>query len=257
MMYEIISFILHPYLLLSLWCIIALVNLWRKRRETRRRLISLSLPFFLLMLMSLPIVSRTSLLALERHHQPLAKRPSDAEAIVVLGSWVARPKGKRLQARLGTYSAFRCIRAAELYHQGEPCPVVVSGRLPGEPDIEPSLARLMGEFLEKLGVPEEDIVIEEKSSNTFENAFESVVLLRERDIDRVMLVTDASHMLRAARCFENQGVEVIPAGCMYSSGDMTDIGVSDFVPSEYAPAGFQRAFHEGIGLLWYWWNGRL
>ncbi len=256
-MYELVSFFLQPYLLLSIWCTIALANLWRKRREHRGRLLFLTVPFMLMMLISLPIVSRASVFLLERHHEPLATRPDHVGAIVVLGSWVARPKGNRLEPRLGHFSTMRCIRAAELYRQGERCTVIVSGRMRSEPDVEPSLAQLMADFLVTLGVDEEDLIVEEKSRDTFENAYESCKLLRDRNIDHVLLVTDATHMFRAVRCFEGQGVKVIPAGCVYSSGDFTDIGVSDFAPSAHAPSGVQRSFHEAIGLLWYWWQGRL
>src|SRR5262249_37927778 len=53
------------------------------------------------------------------------------------------------------------------------------------------------------------------SRTTYENAVESARLLNDRDMPRVVLVTDAAHLRRAVACFRKQGLDVIPCGSHY------------------------------------------
>ena len=55
------------------------------------------------------------------------------------------------------------------------------------------------------------LVLEEHSRNTAENARMTQVLLQQRGIRRVLLVTSALHMPRARAHFEAVGLEVSPA----------------------------------------------
>src|SRR5438477_438186 len=83
--------ILQPFPICWLLITLALANLWRKRQETRKRLLLVIIPFLLLTIFSLPIVSDLMGSSLERQFEPMADRPSDAEAIVVLASYVFPP----------------------------------------------------------------------------------------------------------------------------------------------------------------------
>src|SRR5712691_8416137 len=118
---------LQPFPLLLLLTGVALANLWRKRRETRGRLLLLTVPYLLLLLLSLPMSSYLLLGSLEWQYPAAETRPDDVEAIVVLGSLVRQPSGQRLRSELDENSMNRCLRAAELYRQGPPCPVLASG----------------------------------------------------------------------------------------------------------------------------------
>jgi hypothetical protein len=59
-MYQLINEFLQPYCLFSVLAAVACVNLWRKRVESRRRLLLLSLPLALLVAISLPPVAYLS-----------------------------------------------------------------------------------------------------------------------------------------------------------------------------------------------------
>jgi len=52
-------------------------------------------------------------------------------------------------------------------------------------------------FLVKLGVPATDVLVEDRSRTTSENAVETQKLLALRGISKILLVTDAAHDLRA------------------------------------------------------------
>ena len=258
-MYALIHFLLQPFMILSLVCGLAIANLWRCRRESRARLLWVTVPYVLLVGFSLPIVAGVATAVLESRFDPLARRPHDIEAIVVLGGYVSRPAHRGLEPELGSDTALRCIRAAALYRDGDPVPVVASGRLfweqqEGQEVEQPSLAAVMGRVLRHLGVAGEDLILEQVSTDTWENAVESAGLLKARGIQRVLVVTDATHLPRAVACFRAQGMSVVPAGRGYQEHRLS---VASFLPSHYAPERNQEVFHEIIGFLWYWVRGRI
>jgi uncharacterized SAM-binding protein YcdF (DUF218 family) len=76
----------------------------------------------------------------------------------------------------------------------------------------------MRQFMLDLGVPANALLTEERSRNTRENAEMSAKLLRERGIQKVLLVTSALHMRRAVKLFEQQGLLVQPVATDHEVG---------------------------------------
>ena len=74
---------------------------------------------------------------------------------------------------------------------------------------------LMKEVLAVMGVPTRAMLLENNSRNTNDNALYTAVVLNNRQIQRILLVTSAFHMRRAVPLFERQGFEVIPAPTDY------------------------------------------
>jgi uncharacterized SAM-binding protein YcdF (DUF218 family) len=246
-----------PIVLTYLLAVLTVANLWRKRRETRRRLLLATVPLVLVVLCSLPVCSYFAKASLEWRYPPMEQRPGDAEAIVVLGGYVhtldtAREWqfriGKKYELAADTY--YRCLRAAEVYHQGEPLPVVVSGGQANAAGEGPPLAQVMHDFLLELGVRSEDLVDEAESHNTYENAVQTARLLQERGIHSIVLVTDARHLHRAVGCFRKQGLEVTPCGCRYGANHF-DLQLSSFMPNPVAIRQCQAVCHEWFGVAWY------
>jgi uncharacterized SAM-binding protein YcdF (DUF218 family) len=75
---------------------------------------------------------------------------------------------------------------------------------------------LIRDLLVEWGVPKDAILLETRSQNTRENALFAAEILSAQDWDRVLLVTSASHMKRAAGAFRAVGVEVIPSPTDYA-----------------------------------------
>jgi uncharacterized SAM-binding protein YcdF (DUF218 family) len=141
-----------------------------------------------------------------------------------------------------------------LYHQGAPRLIVVSGgKVNG---TWPPLAHVMRDFLLTMGIPETDILVEDQAHTTYENAVQTAKLLRARDIRRIVLVTETTHLLRAELCFRKAGFEVTPVGCNYRATEI-DWSVFDVLPSPEAALNIDRAFHEWLGLIWYRLHGRV
>ena len=169
-----------------------------------RRLWPLVVPLLLLAVISMPAVAHLATLSLESGYDPRERTP-DAEAVVVFGAGLYVPEGPRLRAELSEDGLRRCLHAARLYGAGSPCPVVVSGGKVDPDEPGPTEAAAMRDLLVRLGVRESDIVVEDRSRTTYENAVESAKLLKERDIGRVVLVVDALDMPRARGAWKSRG----------------------------------------------------
>lgn len=249
-MYHIVAGLIQPYPLFFLLTGLAIGSLWRRRQETRRRLLLLTLAFTACTIASLPAVGYLTIGSLEWRYPPLTTRPPDAEAIVVLSGYVRPPGRYRPHAELGADTLFRCLQTAEVYHQGKALPVLVSGGKVDSARPGPSDAEAMRDFLISIGVKEQDLTMEEGSRTTHENAVESCRKLRQKGIDKVILVTDATHMQRALGCFRKQGIEVVPCGARYRATEF-EWSLFDFLPSPSGAGGCLEAFHEWVGLTYY------
>ncbi len=255
-MYRFLVDLFQPYTILLLWTCWAVFRLWRRRADPKRRLWPLVLPLLILAALCTPAAAHLALLSLESYSRPLEKRPQDAEAVVVFSAGVHAPDAVRVRPEMDEDTLQRCLDAARLYHQGAPCLVVASGGKPDPDTPGPPYAAVMGDFLRQLGVQSSDLVQEEGSQTTYENAAECAHILKERGIHRVVLVVDAVDMRRAAGCLRKQGVEVVPAPS-HSAATHFGWSVTAFLPDPRAAEPVQRVWHEWVGTVWYWIQGRL
>ena len=69
-------------------------------------------------------------------------------------------------------------------------------------------AEIMQQIALSHGVPERALLVETQSDNTVENAREAARLLRPRGVREVLLVSDRSHLPRAALLFHLAGLRV-------------------------------------------------
>lgn len=240
--------LLPPGLLLVLLAVAFLLV-----RGTLGRLV-LFLAWSLLLIMSLPALAGPLIRLVETYPAlpPAAVGETGAGAIVVLGAAVYADAPEYGGHSVGVNSMKRSRYAAWL-HRRTGLPIYISGgagaRAPG-----PAMRRFLEE---ELGVPV--AVLEDRSRSTWENAMLTAPLLRQADIRRVLLVTDAWHMPRAAAAFERAGIEVVPAPTYFVSGsrrlDAGDGGRADrwreWLPQAATLHASYYAMHELLGGVYY------
>ena len=109
---------------------------------------------------------------------------------------------------------------------------------------------VLADLLTGLGIPEEDIILEQKSRTTRENAIQTREILARLGFYTPVLITSASHMKRAVLAFHQAGLEVIPAPTDYITGKKA-VRFSSFLPGPGAFLQVRRALWEYIGILFY------
>lgn len=231
----------------SLFVLLLLAWLLRKRYQRSSKVLA-GFALVLLYLFSTPLISN-SLVRLAENIPALPTQQlntTDAQAIVVLGA------GRYKDAPEYASDAISGINLERLHYAGylqrhSNLPILTSGgSVYGQ---GPSEAQMMHDVLVN-AYSRQAKWIEGKSRNTAENAFNSAKLLRQSNIDKILLVTHALHMPRARAMFELAGLKVIAAPMgFHTKTDMPFI--LTLLPDSLALHNSRALFHELIGRLWY------
>lgn len=216
--------------------LLAIIGALLLRRRPRLARVLLALGLGSLWLFSLPFVA-DALTRLAEHSPPLdLTRPTQAQAIVILGGGGQRayapeyggPAAEPLLLERLAYGAYVAR------HTG--LPVLVTGFGIEAAAMRESLARNFG--LEPRWV-------DDRAYDTFENARNSAQLLRAHGVHRIVLVTSASHLWRAAHEFSAAAMEVVPAPAGVWA--VRDVGLSRYLPSGPALVRSYSATYELLG----------
>ena len=189
-------------------------------------------------------------------HAPLqnAEGARGATAVVLLGggSNNIRAVGSQL-SYVSRGGALRAIETARVYHLlGDPLVIVSGGvtdRMPGAaPESDAYRAALL-----TLGVQASRIVNESESANTRDQAVILKRVLRERHIDRFVLVTSPLHMERSLATFAAQGLYPTPSPSpLYADRRAAPFAV---VPNAAAFEVSDGVLYEWLAWVYYWWQG--
>ena len=95
------------------------------------------------------------------------------------------------------------------------------------------------------------VIAETTSRDTWENAVHSAVLLRERHLQTLLLVSNAVHLPRAVAAFQAQGLNVIPAPTLFFNDQLEPLDPHSWQPSVTAIAEIYYGGYEWLGRLWY------
>lgn len=254
-MYALVVELLDPLTILFVALGAAGAYVWWRQPDARRTLRWPLAVFVFAWLTFTPAIAYWPALLFERYYAPVVKMPSEADAIVVLSAGVY-PRTQLVPLTLADDATLRrCATAARLYHDRRTTVFVSGGKVdPSQP--ADSLAVTMRRTLMEMGVDEEDIVVEDQSTDTVENAKLTKRMLDERGLKCAALITDASHLFRARRCFEKEGVAVIPVPAHYETSRFRRT-LAHFLPSIEGAQISDAVFHECVGLAWNKLRGRL
>lgn len=147
---------------------------------------------------------------------------------------------------VGATSLARVVEGVRIYRlQQAPCSLILSGN---------GASESMRAVALDLGVPAADIVVENDSADTKDQAR----LLRETLGDEPFaLVTSASHMPRSMAMFRKQGLQPIAAPTQYLCKGDGHWTLSSLFPSAARIGTSERAAYETLGLVWAKLRGQL
>lgn len=178
---------------------------------------------------------------------PTELKTVDAQAIVILSATVDPVMTEFGVEKAGRMSLAR-LRYGAFVHKETGLPVLISGgRLPGWPvNVSHVLVR---ELEDSFGVPAR--WMEDRSTDTFENASMSAAMLLEANVTRVVLVTDAFHMRRAVQAFHATELSVVPAPTAFTRPPSQLVS---YLPTVRGLTNTYYASHELLGRIWYWFR---
>lgn len=224
--------------------LLALVGLWIARYHRRTGITLVVLSLLSMLVLSWPPVSDVLVRSLERYPAAIPKEllSSKVQAIVVLGGGadtVAPEYGVDVLSR----GARERVRYAAYLQQQTGLPILATGGATGGTRAE---ALVMKEVVER-EFKGRVRWTEVESLDTRNNAEKSAVLLKAAGIERIALVTHGWHMVRAARDFEQVGLQVLPAPMGFKGGQARRL--YRVLPRASALADSSLALHEWLGIL--------
>ena len=182
---------------------------------------------------------------------PYRQLQGEYDAAIVLSGVTASDKGPHDRVHLHK-GGDRIMHAVQLYKLGLAKKILITG---GSGLLETdsiSESERMQRVMILSGIPEKDILLEESSRNTYENAQFSKPLLDEHfPAGRFLLVTSAFHMRRSMACFEKAGVAVQPFSTDFYSTDTAYRFEHFVIPYAEAIATWGKLLKEWFGIITY------
>jgi uncharacterized SAM-binding protein YcdF (DUF218 family) len=177
------------------------------------------------------------------------------DGIVVLGGSVDPAQSAEKGHVSLNEAAERLTAPIELIRRYPHARLVFTGGSGSLTDSRFTEAQAVRQFWRATGLDQGEVVYEDRSRNTFENAVFTRDLVKPRKGERWLLVTSAMHMPRSVGIFRKAGFPVIPypvdyrtggegSGARFSLFTQGGIGVTD------------AAAHEWVGLVAYYLTGK-
>ena len=252
---KIASQFLLPLPLSVLLLMLGLIFLWFSQRQNLGKLL-VTLGTIALTLCSYGIVANTMLTPLEARF-PIYEGPSGSEDlvnpiryVVVLGGGHISDPRLPLTSQASNDTLKRLIDGIQIQRTIPNSRLVLSGG--GWTQPSPN-ARVMTGIAESLGVRKEDIVLEDESRDTRDEALLIKPLV---GTNRFILVTSASHMPRSMALFRHEGMDPIaaPVDHLVKRGG---VHPADFFPQPEHLYKAHRTVYEWMGWFWSKWRNEL
>ncbi|OOG46683.1 YdcF family protein [Rhodanobacter sp. C01] len=229
---------------LVLLLLVTAVAAWTGRRRLASGLAGLALLLFLAV--GCGPLPRWLLHSLQAPYMGTVGGWAPRNAIVLLGAGTTRvAPGATLEPSLFAYG--RIVQAARLYRDckasGQQCMLLVSG---GDSQHHGMAeAAVYAPVLLGLGVSAQDLQLESRSMNTWQNAQFSRPLLQAYDPQKLVLVSSAIHLRRSMLYFTHFGLRPVPA-----HGDTIAAMITAW-PQSSNLALCDDALHEYLGVAQY------
>jgi uncharacterized SAM-binding protein YcdF (DUF218 family) len=149
-------------------------------------------------------------------------------------------------------SVDRLMQTIVLYKSGKIKHILLSGGSGSVTRPEERESIIMLKVLEQTGIPSSDVVMENDSRNTYENAAYSAKLMQEKyPAGRFLLITSMFHMRRSIACFNKTGInyDVFPVDPRANYHPYTP--ESSIIPNAGVFLLWDALIHEWVGMITY------
>ena len=241
--------IVTPFFLPVSVCIevllLGLILLWFTRLQKTGKVI-VTIGFILLTGLSYGPVSEALLRPLESKYPPLlnSDQLTQVKWVVVLGNGHISNPQIPVTSRVLSSALYRLVEGIRLYRQRPGRRLILTGGVIFEPV---SHAQVLAEMAQAIGVNKQDLVLEQHSMDTKDEAHFVKALVGN---DKFILVTSAVHMPRAMALFRKQGMEPIPAPTDFLVKKGQGFGPGIFFPGAGELVQTERAVYEYMGMAW-------
>lgn len=170
--------------------------------------------------------------------------------VVLGGIGKIDPTNKRIEF---INSADRLLKAIELYHQKKIKKILITGGSGSVLHPEDKEAMYIYQYLKNINIPDSDIIIENESKNTYENAVFTKKILDSLHIkDSIVLITSAYHLRRSVAVFKKQNYKhILPYPAERISGPRKFELDHCLLPHPDAMSTLYKYIHEWIGIIIY------
>ena len=203
-------------------------------------------------MMSAPVFVEP-ILRWEQSRYPVLATVADAHnarIIVVLGAGNATIQAAGQSLNLVTMTAaLRLLEAARVYRLLDRPTVIVSGGVTGRNIGARSEADAMRRAILELGVPADQVMVEEESKTTRDEAIVIARMLSGRQRQPIVLITSATHMPRALAVFRAAGLDAVPCAAPYASDHSFERG--RWLPSDLALMMFDTLLYDTAASFYY------
>jgi uncharacterized SAM-binding protein YcdF (DUF218 family) len=215
---------------------------------TRRRRLALS-GMVLLIAASLPAVSNSLCLILEQQYPPIPQAQCPPADLIVALSGFAGENSRFPGEIRWYYSVDRFRKAVQLFRlQKAPLLLFTDTQTPGPGND--NTAELVRRAAIEDGVPADAIRLTRPVSTTAEEALAVKEFMAAKGGSRIILVTSAMHMGRAAHLFRQAGIDFIPFPVDYQA-DAWEWRLDRFLPSPASLDQTEKCLHEVYGDFYY------
>jgi uncharacterized SAM-binding protein YcdF (DUF218 family) len=235
----------------QVWILLLLLySIFTKSEKRRKKTLIITLLVFFIFTNSFLV--NESLLLWEEEPVAISSLNKGQTAVVLTG--VANSQKASTDRVYFGRGADRVLHTVQLYQAGKVQKILISGgsgSLTGK-DI-PEANQLKKVFI-YCGVPENVILLENKSRNTHESAQYCKKLIDSLGIkQKLLLITSAFHMKRSKDCFSKAGLSTAIFPVDYYTSDRKNTLTPDnlLIPSSDAMSKWAMLMHEIIGYLTY------
>ena len=210
----------------------------------RKRMLPSMIALILLIILSLPIVSRQLIKFLEQGYTLISPNNVDtADTVIVLSGMIRTIKQNNEIYYEFSDAVDRVFAGIEPLKLNKAQKIILTrGKLPwslGMPEGE-----FLAQFVKSQGINKNQVILTEVVQNTNDEAIAVSKILPKNS--KIILVTSAFHMPRAKTVFENQNLKVIPYAVDFRLGEKK-MDVLDFLPQANAFKDSSFYFREIIG----------